>query len=165
MQFVQYTQHGEEVFHFHNEKLNQPLPAAAFQPPVEVGTNLKSDDWFERKLGPADKRFLTIKDGCGWADERQARREGTDRHHKFRAELKLRWIQVVRHCLAPVASKPSPARKFRSVSSLVCRTATSRLVLPAGMHRAISGWHPITRWNRSASQALKVAAKWQHKIF
>jgi hypothetical protein len=63
VQVVQCSQFGCETFRFHYEKLNQPLPAAAFQPPVEQGANVKSDDWYERKLGPDEKRFLTIKDG------------------------------------------------------------------------------------------------------
>jgi len=56
--------HWRQTFRFRYERLNQSLPDAAFQPPVEPGAELKSSDWFERKLGPDDKRFLTIKDGA-----------------------------------------------------------------------------------------------------
>ncbi|HTV63913.1 MAG TPA: protein kinase [Verrucomicrobiae bacterium] len=67
LQVVQCSTFGNEIFRFHYDNLNQPLPEAAFQPPVQPGAELKSSDWFERKLGPDDTRFLTIKDGADGA--------------------------------------------------------------------------------------------------
>jgi hypothetical protein len=61
---VHYGTFGYEIFRFHYDNLHQPLPDATFQPPIKPGAELKSSDWFERKLGPDDKRFLTIKDGA-----------------------------------------------------------------------------------------------------
>jgi tRNA A-37 threonylcarbamoyl transferase component Bud32 len=63
VQAVHDSQFGCETVRFHYDELNQPLPAAAFQPPVEPGAGVKSDDWYERKLEPDENRFLTIKDG------------------------------------------------------------------------------------------------------
>ena len=80
VQVVQSSQFGCETFRFHYDKLNEPMPDAAFQPPVEPGASVKSDDWFEKKLGPDEKRFLTIMDGCnGEMSGRLGRRgpEGT----------------------------------------------------------------------------------------
>ncbi|MGO8764013.1 MAG: protein kinase domain-containing protein [Limisphaerales bacterium] len=73
VQVIQCGTFGSEIFRFHYDNLNLPLPVATFQSPVEPGASLKSDDWFERKLGPEDKRFLTIKDG---ADGRMSGRLG-----------------------------------------------------------------------------------------
>ena len=39
VQVVQYGTYGCETFRFRYERLNQPLPDAAFQPPVEPGAN------------------------------------------------------------------------------------------------------------------------------
>ncbi|MBU6411708.1 MAG: hypothetical protein KGR98_15090, partial [Verrucomicrobia bacterium] len=64
VQVVKCSSFGRQAFRFQYDNLNQPLPAADFQPPVESGSKLKSSDWFERRPGPDDSRFLTIKDGC-----------------------------------------------------------------------------------------------------
>jgi type II secretory pathway pseudopilin PulG len=60
---VQYSQFGCEIYNFHYAKLGAPLPLAEFQPPVENAAGLKSDEWYDQKLGADEKRFLTIKDG------------------------------------------------------------------------------------------------------
>jgi serine/threonine protein kinase/outer membrane lipoprotein-sorting protein len=63
VQLIQHTSGGEETYHFHFAKLNQPLPDAAFQPPVEPGANLPSADWYDKPLGPDEQRFFRVKDG------------------------------------------------------------------------------------------------------
>ncbi|HWY31974.1 MAG TPA: hypothetical protein VNX46_14535, partial [Candidatus Acidoferrum sp.] len=55
---------GRQIFRFQYQALNQPMPVTVFQPPVTPGAKLESSDWFEKKPGPDDKRFLTIKDGA-----------------------------------------------------------------------------------------------------
>jgi len=61
VRLVQYSQNGCEIYNFYFEKLNEPMPVADFQPPIENGINVKADDWF--KLGPDDNYFFRIKDG------------------------------------------------------------------------------------------------------
>ena len=63
VQIVQYNTTGFEMYRFHYEKLNQPLPDSAFAPPVEKGAMPKAVDWFKPKPDPGEQRFLTIKDG------------------------------------------------------------------------------------------------------
>jgi serine/threonine protein kinase len=76
LQLIQYSQSGKMTFRFHFEALNQPLPIAAFQPPVEQGADIKPDDWYQKKLGPGEKRFLTIKDGSNGDISGRIGREG-----------------------------------------------------------------------------------------
>jgi hypothetical protein len=65
-QVVETSQYSSQTFRFHYEKLNQPLPDAAFQPPAATGINAKKDAFklFKQDTPtPGEKRFLTIKDG------------------------------------------------------------------------------------------------------
>ncbi len=62
-QVVKCGTYGSQTYQFRYAQLNQPLNDAAFQPPVEPGTETKSSDWFEKNPGPDEKRFLTIRDG------------------------------------------------------------------------------------------------------
>jgi hypothetical protein len=67
VRLVQYNQYVCETYDFRYEKLNQPLPAADFRPPVVGEINAKPDAFklFKRETpAPDEKRFLTIKDGC-----------------------------------------------------------------------------------------------------
>jgi serine/threonine protein kinase/heme/copper-type cytochrome/quinol oxidase subunit 2 len=61
VQVVKDSGYGREIFKFHYEGLNQLLPVAAFQPPATQGS--KSQDWFDKKLGPNETFFFKIKDG------------------------------------------------------------------------------------------------------
>jgi hypothetical protein len=66
-QVVENDQYGSETFRFRYEKLNQPLPDAAFQPPAMTGINAGKDAFklFKQETpAPDEKRFLTIEDGC-----------------------------------------------------------------------------------------------------
>jgi hypothetical protein len=66
-QVVENSQYSSETFRFRYEKLNQPLPDTAFQPPATTGINAKKDAFklFKQETpAPDEKRFLTIKDGC-----------------------------------------------------------------------------------------------------
>ncbi|MGB7745658.1 MAG: DUF5808 domain-containing protein, partial [Verrucomicrobiia bacterium] len=67
VRLVQYNQYVCETYDFRYEKLNQPLPAADFRPPVVGEINAKPDAFklFKQETpAPDEKRFLTIKDGC-----------------------------------------------------------------------------------------------------
>jgi type II secretory pathway pseudopilin PulG len=60
------TLYGCETFTFHYDKINQPLPDTAFQPPAFNGINARQDTFqlFKKAaLAPGEKRFLNIKDG------------------------------------------------------------------------------------------------------
>jgi serine/threonine protein kinase len=64
---MQYTPSSCEIFNFHYDKLNQPLPIADFQPPAVAGINAKPDAFKlfkQEKPAPDENRFLIIKDGC-----------------------------------------------------------------------------------------------------
>ncbi len=66
-QVVESSQYSSETFRFRYEKLNQPLPGTAFQPPAVTEINAKPDAFklFKQETpAPNEKRFLTIKDGC-----------------------------------------------------------------------------------------------------
>jgi hypothetical protein len=56
---------GRQSFRFQYQALNQPMPVTVFQPPVAPGAKCESSDWFQKKPGPDDKRFLTIIDAGG----------------------------------------------------------------------------------------------------
>jgi tRNA A-37 threonylcarbamoyl transferase component Bud32/uncharacterized membrane protein YidH (DUF202 family) len=66
VQVVNNSQYARQTFRFHYEKLNEPLPDTAFQPPATTGTNARKDAFklFEQKTpAPDEKRFLRIEDG------------------------------------------------------------------------------------------------------
>jgi serine/threonine protein kinase len=66
MQVVNTSQYGCQTYSFHYQKLNQPLPDTAFQPPAFTGINAKQDAFQlfkQTALAPGEKRFLKIKDG------------------------------------------------------------------------------------------------------
>jgi hypothetical protein len=64
VQLVQYVLYGQEIYQFHYEGLNQPLPDTVFQPPVEAGASITPEDWYQKKLGKDETRFFRIDDGC-----------------------------------------------------------------------------------------------------
>ena len=63
MQVTRDSQFDREIFKFHYEGLNQPLPITTFQPPMERGVGPKMDDWYKKELGPDEKFFFKMKDG------------------------------------------------------------------------------------------------------
>lgn len=52
-----------QIWEFHYEKLNQPLSGAEFQPPIPPGSRPAPNDWYIKKLGRNEVRFLSINDG------------------------------------------------------------------------------------------------------
>ena len=63
---VESATYGCQIFTFHYDKLNQPLPAAAFKPPMVTNPSPKADEYklFKNETpAPDEKRFITIRDG------------------------------------------------------------------------------------------------------
>lgn len=76
LRLVQHRSGGEDTLTFDYQELNQPLPDSAFQPPIASGPGVVSDDWFNKKLGPGEIRFLTIKDGSSGTMSGRIGRQG-----------------------------------------------------------------------------------------
>ena len=66
-QLIESSTYGCQIFTFDYDKLNQPLPDNAFQPPVVTNPSPKADEYKlykQEKPAPDEKRFITIRDGC-----------------------------------------------------------------------------------------------------